>query len=93
MSRPADEGRNSKRKMRVITLSDAKAQLSRYGQLCHYEPVIVTVNGVPSFQLAPLEANDDLIDRLLEHNPMFRQTLQERLRERTVSVRRAARRL
>jgi prevent-host-death family protein len=72
--------------MKVIPLSDAKANLSRYGRLCHDEPVIVTVNGVPSFQLVPLEEGDDLIDRLLEHNPKFRRTLESRLRERSVSL-------
>jgi hypothetical protein len=46
----------------------------------------VTVNGIPSFQLVPLEEGDDLIDRLLEHNPKFRRTLESRLRERSVSL-------
>jgi prevent-host-death family protein len=72
--------------MKVIPLSEAKASLSRYGRLCHEEPVIVTVNGVPSFQLVPLEEGDDLIDRLLDHNPKFRQTLESRLRERSLSL-------
>ena len=40
--------------MKVIPLNKAKANLSRYGRLCHEEPIIVTVNGVPEFQLAPL---------------------------------------
>ena len=79
--------------MKVIPLSEAKAHLSRYGHLCHDEPVIVTVNGVPSFQLVPLEEDDDLIDRLLEHHPKFRRLLRARLRERAVSVKEAARRL
>jgi antitoxin (DNA-binding transcriptional repressor) of toxin-antitoxin stability system len=72
--------------MKVIPLSEAKASLSRYGRLCHEEPVIVTVNGIPSFQLVPLEEGDDLIDRLLEHNPKFRQTLESRLRKRSLSL-------
>ena len=72
--------------MKVIPLSEAKANLSRYGRLCHEEPVIVTVNGTPSFQLVPLEVDDDLIDRLLEHNPKFRQTLAARLNEPSISV-------
>jgi hypothetical protein len=46
----------------------------------------VTVNGIPSFQLVPLEEGDDLIDRLLEHHPKFRRTLESRLRERSVSL-------
>ena len=72
--------------MKVIPLSGAKANLSRYGRLCHDEPVIVTVNGVQSFQLVPLEEGDDLIDRLLEHNPKFRRTLESRLSERSLSL-------
>jgi prevent-host-death family protein len=77
--------------MRVIPLSKAKANLSHYGRLCHEEPVIVTVNGTPSFQLVPLEDDDDLIDRLLEHNPKFRQVLEARLKERSVSIQEAKR--
>ena len=54
---------------------------------------VVTVNGVPAFQLAPLEEEDDLIDQLLEYNPKFRRLLQARLRERKISAKEAARRL
>ena len=79
--------------MKVIPLSEAKANLSRYGRLCHEEPVIVTVNGVPVFQIAPLSEDDDLIDRLLEHNPKFRQTLERRLGEKSVSLKEARKRL
>jgi len=77
--------------MKIIPLSEAKAHLSRYGRLCHEEPVIVTVNGAPAFQLVPLREDDDLIDRLLEHNPAFRRSLERRLGERAVSAREAAR--
>ena len=55
--------------------------------------MIVNVNGVPSFQLVPLEADDDLIDRLLEHHPSFRKTLEARLRERSMTAREALKRL
>ncbi len=79
--------------MKVVPLSEAKAKLSRYGQLCHDEPVVVTVNGRPSFQLVPLEEDDDLIDRLIEDNPGFSKLLQRRLGERAVSVEAASRRL
>jgi prevent-host-death family protein len=79
--------------MKIVPLSEAKAQLSRYGQLCHDEPVVVTVNGKPSFQLVPLEEDDDLIDRLIENHPGFGSLLERRLRERTVSVDAASRRL
>jgi prevent-host-death family protein len=79
--------------MKVIPLSEAKAKLSQYASLCHDEPVIVTINGVPAFQLVPIEENDDLIDRLLEHHPGFRKEIEKRLKERSISVREAARRL
>jgi antitoxin (DNA-binding transcriptional repressor) of toxin-antitoxin stability system len=79
--------------MKVIPLNKAKANLSRYGRLCHKEPVIVTVNGVPEFQLAPLTEDDDLIDRLLQYNPEFRQMLRKRLREPSISMKEAYRRL
>lgn len=71
--------------MKVIPLSEAKARLSYYSRLCHREPVIVTVKGVPAFQLAPLEDDDDLIDRLLEHNPRFQSYLEKCLRSRSLS--------
>jgi prevent-host-death family protein len=79
--------------MKVIPLSEAKARLSHYARVCRKEPVIVTVNGAPMFQLVALDEEDDLIDQLLEHNPAFRKLLQARLREPTVSVKEAAKRL
>jgi len=79
--------------MKVIPLSEAKANLGRYGRLCLEEPVIVTINGVPSFQLSPLEEDDDLIDRLLAEKPEFGQLLEQRSRERTVSLNEARKRL
>lgn len=66
--------------MKVIPLSEAKARLSHYSRLCHREPVIVTVKGVPAFQLAPLDEDDDLINELLEHNPSFRTYLENCLK-------------
>ena len=48
--------------------------------------VIVTINGVPSFQLTPLVEDDDLIDRLLVDNPKFVQMLEERTEEPTISL-------
>ncbi len=58
--------------MKIIPLSEAKAHLRQYGKLCQQEPVIVTVNGLPAFQLTPIsEDQDDLIDQLLDHSPEF----------------------
>ncbi|MGO9061088.1 MAG: type II toxin-antitoxin system Phd/YefM family antitoxin [Candidatus Binataceae bacterium] len=51
--------------MKIIPLSEAKAKLSRCGRLCHNGPVVITVNGKPSFQLVPLAEDDNLIDQLL----------------------------
>ena len=79
--------------MKVIPLSEAKTRLSYYSRLCHRETVIVTVKGVPAFQLAPLEEDDDLIDRLLEFNPHFRGYLQNCLKSRSLSSGEALRRL
>jgi antitoxin (DNA-binding transcriptional repressor) of toxin-antitoxin stability system len=79
--------------VKVIPLSEAKAKLSRYGQLCREEPVPVTVNGRASFQLVPLAEEDDLVDRLIEHHPAFRRLLEARLRKPSVSVATATGRL
>jgi antitoxin (DNA-binding transcriptional repressor) of toxin-antitoxin stability system len=79
--------------MKVIPVSEAKANLSRYGRLCQEEPVIVTINGVPSFQLTPLAEDDDLIDRLLVQNPKLVQMLEERSGERTISLNEVRKRL
>jgi len=87
------EGRYSKNSMKIIPLSEAKANLSRYGTLCHKEPVIVTVNGVPTFQLVPLEKDDDLVDRLIEYHPGFKKLLKKRLQEKNLSIKDALRKL
>jgi len=79
--------------MKVIPLSEAKARLSHYGRLCQEEPVIVTVKGLPAFQLVALAEDDDLIDQLLEYNPRFREFLKMRLDEQSIPVKEAMRRL
>lgn len=79
--------------MKVIPLSEAKANLSRYAKLCKKEPIVVTVSGVPVFQMVPLKEEEDLIDSLLKHNPGFRRLLRDRLRERSVPAREALKRV
>ena len=79
--------------MKVVPLSQVKARLSEYAKICRKEPVVVTVNGAPSFQLVPLDATDDLVNQLLEHNPKFRRMLRERLREKSISAKALERRL
>ena len=51
------------------------------------------MQGVAAFQLAPLEEDDDLIDRLLEHNPKFQDYLEGCLRSRSMSSSEALRKL
>jgi prevent-host-death family protein len=79
--------------MKIIPLTEAKARLSHYGRLCAKEPVIVTVNGAPAFELVPLDEDDDLINQLLEHNPDFRKMLKDRLDEKPISLNQVLRRL
>ncbi len=79
--------------MQVIPLSEAKAKLSHYAQRCHKEPIIVTVNGRPAFQMVPLHEDDDLVDRLIENHPGFRRLLKERLKGPAISAPEVLRRL
>ena len=72
--------------MKVIPLSKAKAKLSYYAQRCHKEPIVVTVNGRPAFEMVPLDEDDDLVDRLIENHPGFRKLLKERLTGPTISA-------
>jgi len=78
--------------MKVVPLNEAKSKLSFYGRLCHDEPIVVTVNGRPSFQLVPLQEGDDLIDHLIEYHPGFGQFLERRLGKRSESAGAATRR-
>ena len=70
--------------MKIIPLTEAKAHLSKYGKICRKEPVIVTVNGRPSFQLVPVKEEEDLTNQLLEYNSEFQDLLKDRSRERTI---------
>ena len=92
-SNQLSKARSLQNTMKVIPLSEAKAHLSRYGRLCQEESAIVTVKGVPAFQLVLLEEDDDLIDRLLEHSPRFRELLEDRLHGKLLSSKEAMRRL
>ena len=79
--------------MKVIPLSEAKAKLSHGAKLCQKELVVVSISGVPAFELVPLDQNEDLIDQLIEHNPQFLRLLRERLKEKTFSARDADKRI
>ncbi len=79
--------------MKMIPLSEAKTRLSHYGRMCRKEPIVVTVNGVPAFELVRLNEDDDLVDQLIEHNPDFRELLRKRVKEKTISVADAIKRI
>jgi antitoxin (DNA-binding transcriptional repressor) of toxin-antitoxin stability system len=68
--------------MKVIDLNEAKANLEQYARDCQYSPVIVTVEGRPSFEMIPIRTDDpEFIDRLLEQNEAFRHLAEDRRRE------------
>jgi prevent-host-death family protein len=78
---------------KTITLTEAKIHLSHYARLCQQEPVIVTVKGVPTFQLVPVDDEDDFLNQLLERNPAFRELLESRRNGETISAEEAMRSL
>ena len=48
------------------------------GGLCRKEPVFVSIDGVPRFELTPVEEDDDLVNRLITGCPEFFQMLESR---------------
>src|SRR5262245_50492563 len=78
---------------KTITLTEAKTHLSHYGRLCQQEPVIVTVKGVPTFQLVPVDEEDDFMNQLIEQNGEFRELLGSRRNGETISADEALRSL
>ncbi len=69
--------------MKVIELSEAKARLEFYAEACQESRVIVTIEGIPKFELVPIPEDDDpeFIDRLLENNAAFRRLAEESRRQ------------
>jgi hypothetical protein len=61
--------------VKVISLSEAQADLDHYGKLCREETVIVTIDDKPSFELLPVEEKDLAIHQLLDENPDLRDAL------------------
>ena len=64
--------------MKVISLTEAQAKLSEYGELCRKEPVFVSIDGIPRLELTPVEEDDDLVNRLITGCPEFVQMLESR---------------
>jgi hypothetical protein len=68
--------------MKVIDFGEAKARLEDYAHECQSSPVVVTIDGKPSFELLPIRSDDpDFIDRLLTTNPAFRRLMEDRRKE------------
>ena len=68
--------------MKVIDLQEAKANLEQYALECQTSPVVVTKDGQPIFELLPIRPDDPgFLDDLLEHDPSFRDLVEERRRE------------
>jgi len=68
--------------MKVIKLEEAKVNLEQYATECQSSPVVVTVDGKPSFEMLPIRSDDsDFIDRLAEQSQAFRELLEARHQE------------
>jgi hypothetical protein len=68
--------------MKVIDVEEAKTHLEDYARQCHSSPVVVTIDGKPSFEMLPIRSDDpDFIDRLLTTNREFRELMENRRKE------------
>ena len=68
--------------MKVIDVGEAKSRLEDYARECHSSPVVVTIDGKPSFEMLPIRSDDfDFIDRLLTTNAEFRRLMEDRRKE------------
>jgi hypothetical protein len=69
--------------MKVIDVTEAKTHLNEdYARECHSSPVVVTIDGKPSFEMLPIRSDDpDFIDRLLKNNREFRELMEARRKE------------
>lgn len=68
--------------MKVIDVEEAKSRLEDYAHECQSSPVVVTIDGKPSFELLPIRSDDpNFIDRLLIMNAVFRQLMEDRRKE------------
>ena len=68
--------------MKVIDVREAKTNLEDYARECHSSPVVVTIDGKPSFEMLPIRSDDpDFINRLLATNREFRELMETRRKE------------
>ena len=58
--------------MKVIDLNEAKANLEGYAEECQQSPVIVTIGGIPKFELVPIHTDDpEFIDACSKNTSHF----------------------
>src|SRR5262249_29893681 len=68
--------------MKVIDPDEANAHREVCAEACQESPVVVTMGGVPKFELLPIPTDDpDFIDRFLETNEAFRRLAEESRRQ------------
>jgi hypothetical protein len=68
--------------MKVIDVGEAKSRLEDYARECHSSPIVVTIDGKPSFEMLPIRSDDpEFIDRLLSTNADFRRLMEDRRKE------------
>lgn len=68
--------------MKVIDVGEAKSHLEDYARECQSSPVVVTIDGKPTFEMLPIRSDDpEFIDRLLINNEEFRQLMEDRRKE------------
>jgi prevent-host-death family protein len=61
--------------MKMVALSEVKADLPRYLRLAEKEAIIITRNGKPTGILIGLADDDDGFDQRLENDPRFLQRI------------------
>lgn len=77
--------------MKVIDLAEAKDNLEQYARECCEAPVVVSINGQPAFEIAPLfcDGDEEFLNRLLQRSSEFRELVKQRdaekLRGETIS--------
>lgn len=68
--------------MKMIDINEARANLEDYAKECQQSPVIVTVGGIPTFEMVPIRDDDpDFMSRLIENNAAFRRLCEESKRQ------------
>jgi prevent-host-death family protein len=62
--------------MKAIPIYEAKNQLSKYVELCHEEPVVITKNGRMTAFLLPYD-EDEFAAVMLQYSPSFRKMIEK----------------